>query len=701
MCSLFTSFKPLSSKRMLSALLKHRNLHTMSEFIQKLNPLTGLNQWVVLNEDYDYHQEVARAAFADMLHDTERNNMYERALKVAIDHMHAQGKKANVLDIGTGTGLLSMMAVRHKADSVVACEAFKPMGACALEVIKLNNCHDKIKVIPKRSTDIIIGEDMEFKANILVTEVFDTELIGEGALGTFQHAHKCLLESDCIVVPHSGTIYAQIIESPLLASWNRLNNVFNNDGELEIKVPEAIKNCKGTANLHDVQLSQLSEHSFNSLVEPQAVFRFDFSGRTPFIYERSSVSIVKSLRNAIAHGVFMWWDLNMDIDNKIILSCAPHWAHPLKTGKAIPWRDHWMQAIYYFPKELKVSQGSEVSLISCHDEYSLWFNIKEGLKVTDADYKCPQCDCNLHNAYARTRIGQLNDAKRTKKFLRIIDDYVNKDIVVLVLSQGFYAGLVAAKRAKKVYFLETNQVSRYVTASFIKENGLENVEIVDASGVLLAEKANIVLAEPYYTTSIVPWDNLLLLHLLKKFQASLTDDVRIFPQKCIIKAVAMQFDDLHKIRAPLGTCNGFLMKPFDHLIESCEISDEVVEAQPLWEYPGLAVSETIEVASFSIHVPNKESNKDLKTTFEVKPGFKCNGIAVWVDWILDDERAEYSTVTSGPVVATEVGKTVQWDVHSRQGVSLLGNREMPSVFDYALRCDFESAECTIEFKPVS
>lgn len=32
------------------------------------------------------------------------------------------------------------------------------------------------------------------KANILVTEVFDTELIGEGAIGTFNHAHKYLLE---------------------------------------------------------------------------------------------------------------------------------------------------------------------------------------------------------------------------------------------------------------------------------------------------------------------------------------------------------------------------------------------------------------------------------------------------------------------------------------------------------------------------
>lgn len=67
------------------------------------------------------------------------------------------------------------------------------MAKCANDVMISNGCKDQIKLIPKRSTDIIVGQDMKEKANILVTEVFDTELIGEGAIGTFNHAHKHLL----------------------------------------------------------------------------------------------------------------------------------------------------------------------------------------------------------------------------------------------------------------------------------------------------------------------------------------------------------------------------------------------------------------------------------------------------------------------------------------------------------------------------
>lgn len=42
------------------------------------------------------------------------------------------------------------------------------------------------------SKDFVISEDMNAKGNIIVAEVFDTELIGEGALRTFKEAHQRL-----------------------------------------------------------------------------------------------------------------------------------------------------------------------------------------------------------------------------------------------------------------------------------------------------------------------------------------------------------------------------------------------------------------------------------------------------------------------------------------------------------------------------
>lgn len=70
------------------------------------------------------------------------------------------------------------------------------MANCAAKIIKENGFENKIKLVRKHSTKMTVGKDgdMPKRANILVTEVFDTELIGEGALSTFRHAHKVLLE---------------------------------------------------------------------------------------------------------------------------------------------------------------------------------------------------------------------------------------------------------------------------------------------------------------------------------------------------------------------------------------------------------------------------------------------------------------------------------------------------------------------------
>lgn len=75
---------------------------------------------------------------------------------------------------------------------------FKPMSECAQKIIRLNGYEEIIKVIHKGSTQLTVGPsgDLPCRANILVTEVFDTELIGEGAVKTFTHAQQNLLEVD-------------------------------------------------------------------------------------------------------------------------------------------------------------------------------------------------------------------------------------------------------------------------------------------------------------------------------------------------------------------------------------------------------------------------------------------------------------------------------------------------------------------------
>ncbi|XP_026733899.1 protein arginine N-methyltransferase 7 [Trichoplusia ni] len=649
----------------------------MKVFTQKKNPLTGTTEWDVQDEDYDFHQEIARSGFADMLHDTERNKKYYRALQLAIDKMHNKGKKANVLDIGTGTGLLSIMAARSGADSIVACEAFKPMAECCAKILQINGVADKITLIPKRSTELTVGEegDMKEKANILVTEVFDTELIGEGALSTFSHAHKCLLEEDCIVVPDSAVIYAQVVECPTLWKWNKLNDLADADLDIILRTPDKMMECPGSAAVHDIQLSQLPRNMFRELSDQIPVFYYDWSGKTPIAMKRTVKQDFTVSTTGRAQVVFMWWELNMDTEGKIPLSCAPWWCHPDADTAAerpqdtIPWRDHWMQAVYYLPDGMTIQKGTEVTLVSCQDEYSLWFYVEDESRKRP-NYRRPNCECGVHMALSRTHVSYLNDGKRSKKFLEQLKQEINDTSVVLDFNGSSLMGLAAAKLgAKTVYIQESMNLNLDILREYIATNDLKNINFISEVTVEVLNEVTNVISDPNFSSAILPWDNLKLAYLLYKYKGDLGNCLSVIPHKCEVWAMPVEFQDLHKIRIPLGRCEGIDMAVFDGLVENSRtISDAEIEAQPLWEYPCKSRGEPVKLLEMDFmelqQTYARDDVIDVPKTESVEQEL-VNGFALWVVWDVGVKQS------SGPVQAPVVGQRVDWDPHTRQAVKIL------------------------------
>ncbi len=168
-----------------------------------------------------------------------------------------------------------------------------------------------------------------------------------------------LPQEDCLVVPTSGTMYAQVVSSDLASRWRSLRPIRDPaDGSVllgEKEQPSPSDSAVSLA-LHDLQLSEVKSEWFTPVTEPLEVFRFDFSGRSgPIPAEEQTVTTATALRSSDRRrcdAVFVWWDLRMDPEESVLLSCAPRWAHRKPEGMVRKRRrthtSSGKQLIYFF-----------------------------------------------------------------------------------------------------------------------------------------------------------------------------------------------------------------------------------------------------------------------------------------------------------------------------------------------------------------
>ncbi|WP_394730575.1 50S ribosomal protein L11 methyltransferase [Altererythrobacter sp. GH1-8] len=136
-----------------------------------------------------------------MLRDSQRNAVYRTALETL-----APGR--TVLDIGTGSGLLAMMAVRAGAKRVYACEANPVLAAAAKEVIAANGMADAIMVFAKSSVELDPKVDLDGGVDLIVSELIADDMLSESLLPSLNDASRRLCQEGGLFLP--GKAWVQV-----------------------------------------------------------------------------------------------------------------------------------------------------------------------------------------------------------------------------------------------------------------------------------------------------------------------------------------------------------------------------------------------------------------------------------------------------------------------------------------------------------
>jgi len=288
--------------------------------------------------------------------------------------VHLADPRPVVLDIGTGSGLLSMCAARMPVRRVVTCERDAAMAAAAGEVIAANHLDEGIEIINKSSKEMsthgeegCLGEgDLSERAAVLVAEIFGDDPLNEGVIGTLEHARKHLLLPNAIIVPCEIVVIASVVESAALSAFC---------------LPP--KDAGGTGldftDLADLakfrQYPRLKSYPYKELTPPVEVARIGLQGDA-FETEGEFLAEVEATAGGEAQFVVFWYELVFP-GGGVYSTSAEEEMHGQDGHK--PWTRAWNQVSYglhYEPGGLRQCEKGGVVRIKAEYRYDrLWFGV--------------------------------------------------------------------------------------------------------------------------------------------------------------------------------------------------------------------------------------------------------------------------------------------------------------------------------------
>lgn len=676
----------------------------------------SINNEIDIDIGIQRHMRTKKWVFP-MLNDDHRNKLYESSIRnacVAAINNRKEGQeetfkneKIRILDIGSGTGLLAMLAskcmneVSTKDVEVVSIEMASAMARLARKTVQDNEL-SSINIIEGHSCEDSFEPYADGNKAILCTsELLETGLLGEGMIPALRDAWNRHLAKDAIVVPQRARVFAQVLEGKTLINqfrgprqykpWDTTRNfcisttgsstpLLGGKGtgfRVPIHAGALFGDLDSDFHLGLAPMDDLDTCEWaQPLSQPTLVMEFDFTSKDsiPAPTGRTMNVEVEAIKSGTAHGVLFWWELDL-------------WSgetYSTELGKC-PWQDHWQQCLYVFGGEDDECETLEketvFTLTASHDDTSISFNIPPNKSAdptvrsskkarvdgsADAtetlseqisfDRALQLNDCHRMNALCAA-IGYAIEVKGKKSFVLDISDF---SLCSIIASKSFGAENVTSVQSgsKEILYLSAmvaqigNQLPQGDTEFKVLQAYAENLSCGDIGGGV-----DIVLAEPYYQI-LEGWhlqEALNYFYQLKglKTKGIVKDDSISVPSFANVMVCAIQLDE------SIAIAHSGLKKPFLQGFSHEEVSNygklfsTYDMKMPMSQYKWKRLSENFCVAKIQYDGPAESMVIGGDGTWvesELKSG-KIHGIAIWIDYKVrfksECSKEMFHTITTG------------------------------------------------------
>ncbi|ODV93959.1 hypothetical protein PACTADRAFT_51701 [Pachysolen tannophilus NRRL Y-2460] len=242
-----------------------------------------------------------------------------------------------VLDVGCGTGILSMFAVRAGAKHVIAVDMSNIIGM-ARKIVDLNGLGDKITLLQGKLEDV----ELPFpEVDIIISEWMGYFLLYESMLDTVLIARDRYLKKGGLIFPDKASIHIAGIEDSnykeeKIHYWENVYG-FDYSPFIDIAMAEPLVDTVENNSIVTTS-SKLIDLDLNTVTIKELAFYNDFK--------------LVATRDDSVHAFIAWFNIEFpaeDNASKIVFSTGPQ-AH----------YTHWKQTVFYMDQVLDVKRDEVI-----------------------------------------------------------------------------------------------------------------------------------------------------------------------------------------------------------------------------------------------------------------------------------------------------------------------------------------------------